>query len=467
MDQTSELRTALCPILYGLHRYGSVSTAIEAYREQLLREIRSIVRKPLPSSTDDDDTGSVTSGIGSTIRKGRKEKSSILAQILRALDAEDAERLFSAIFISIAKTLRRLKTQSSVLLDIACAVGNPDAEDPIQIQSSTIQSHGGAPNVAGNAPMLGILEEIHVALDLPNLLGEAVDASHEMINQILQVRSEQTTGLPLAYFLRYYTLNLFFVNECEAVSGRAGKSLKTIVNGHVQDFIKAHDDSESQTLAQAMDVDTWQDTDFTARDNEILKHIIGCDTSDPPAWTMTCRVWAPLLQKEAEEMRDTEDNIAKGKINGAAIEEETFILPHSAILYLEGISHFPRLMAGIPSMTPAIAVSLISYLQLFDSRCRQLILGAGALRSAGLKNITTTHLARTSQALSFISAVVPHVRNFVRRHAPAGPSGADLTGGFDRIHRAVQEHQDAIYQKLIEIMASSARLLSKKALEVD
>ncbi|CCF38009.1 vacuolar protein sorting-associated protein [Colletotrichum higginsianum] len=125
MDQTSELRTALCPILYGLHRYGSVSTAIEAYREQLLREIRSIVRKPLPSSTDDDDTGSVTSGIGSTIRKGRKEKSSILAQILRALDAEDAERLFSAIFISIAKTLRRLKTQSSVLLDIACAVGIP------------------------------------------------------------------------------------------------------------------------------------------------------------------------------------------------------------------------------------------------------------------------------------------------------------------------------------------------------
>ncbi|TQN63853.1 Vacuolar protein sorting-associated protein 54 [Colletotrichum shisoi] len=201
MNQTSELRTALFPVVYGLHRYGFVSTAIEAYRELLLREVHSIVRKPLPSSTDDDDTGAVTSRIGSTIRGGRKEKSAILAQNLRALDAEEAERLFSTIFITIAETLRRLKTQSSVLLDIACAVGNPDAEDPIQ--SSTIQSHSGAPNAAVDGPTLGILEEMHAALDLPNLLGEAVDASQEMINKILRVRSDQTTGLPLAYFLRY------------------------------------------------------------------------------------------------------------------------------------------------------------------------------------------------------------------------------------------------------------------------
>ncbi|TKW58212.1 Vacuolar protein sorting-associated protein 54 [Colletotrichum tanaceti] len=491
--QTSELRTALFPIVNGLHRYGSVSTAIGAYRQLVLREIRGIVRKPLPSSTDADDTASVdndTSAIsGSTIREGRnntnrtsQEKSSLLARRLSALDAEDAERLLSAIVVPVAETLRRLKAQSSILLDIAWAVGNPDAEDRLQVQSSTIhQSHvRGAPNVAGigNAPrrpMLGILEEMHAALDLPGLLGEAVDASHEMMGKILRVRSEQTAGLPLAYFLRYYALNLLFVNECEAVSGRAGISLKTVVNGHVQDFIQAHGDRESRAFARAMDLDTWQDADFTARDHETLQQILECDTADPPAWTATSRVGAsllllPPLQEETEEMRDAEEdnNTAKGKTRGATIEGETFVLPRSAILCLEGTSRFLRLMAGVPSMTPAIAASLTSYLRLFDSRCRQLILGAGALRSAaGLTNVTTTHLARTSQALSFVSAVVvPRVRDFVRRHAPAG-ADHHLAGGFDEICRAVREHRDAIHRKLVDIMASRARQLSRKALEVD
>jgi len=127
------------------------------------------------------------------------------------------------------------------------------------------------------------IQEMHVALDLPNLLGQAVDVSHEKINKILQVRSEQVISLPLAHFLRYFTLNLFFANECEAISGRAGSSLKTIVNSHIRDFSKAYRDREIQTLAKGMDADNLQERDFTAHDNEILKHILACSTSDPLA----------------------------------------------------------------------------------------------------------------------------------------------------------------------------------------
>ncbi|KAF4973626.1 hypothetical protein FZEAL_9270 [Fusarium zealandicum] len=464
MNQTNELRTALLPNVYGLHRSRCISTAIQVYRELVLREIRKIVRRPLPSSSTDNESVTSASTISGGRSRSNQEKSFILAQNLRALDAEDAERLFLTIFIAVAETLRRLKTQSSILLDIACAIGNPDAEG--SVKSPIVRSPISSPNPAENVSVFDIQEEMHIALDLSNLLGQAVDASHEKINKILRVRSEQTTGLPLAYFLRYYTLNLFFANECEAISGRAGISLKTIVNGHIQDFIKAHGDRENQALAQGMGADTWQDKDFTAKDNEVLKHILECSTSDPPAWTKTCKTWAPPPQKEAKEIHDTEGT-AKDQVRGAIIEEQTFLLPYSAILCLEGVSHFLHLIGGIPSMTPAIAISLVSYLQLFDSRCRQLILGAGALRSAGLKNVTTTHLALTSQALSFISTIIPHIREFVRRHAPSGPASANLMGELDKVRRAFHEHQDGIYQKLVEIMASRARLLSKKALETD
>ena len=110
---------------------------------------------------------------------------------------------------------------------------------------------------------------------------------------------------------------------------------------------------------------------------------------------------------------------ANDKIRSATIDEQKFMLPESAITILHGISAFEQLITGIPSMTQEITQSLLDYLKLFNSRSSQLILGAGATRSAGLKNITTKHLALASQALSFVITLTPHVREFVRRHAQA------------------------------------------------
>lgn len=107
-------------------------------------------------------------------------------------------------------------------------------------------------------------------------------------------------------------------------------------------------------------------------------------------------------------------------------------------------------------MTSDIATAILSYLTLFNSRCTQLILGAGATRSAGLKNITTKHLALAAQALSFISVLIPYIREFIRRHAGTGSSVSVLMGEFDRIRRAYLEHQQSIYDKLVDIMAARA-----------
>ena len=312
---------------------------------------------------------------------------------------------------------------------------------------------------------------MHTAIDLQDLLGRAVDVAHEKINKLLRVRSEQVRGLPFAHFLRYFTLNLLFANECESISGRAGTSLKTIVDGHIKDFIEAHKDREIQTLVQGTGADNWQEKDFTAKNSETLKQILECRISDPPIWTKMSKIWAPLLQEEAEEIDAVEvsetSETAKQKVRSATIEKETFLLPYSAILCLEGISRFLRLIGSIPSRTSDIATSLISYLQIFDSRCRQLVLGAGAMRSAGLKNITTNHLALTSRALSFIATIIPYFREFVQRHAPSSPASTKLVSEFDKVRHALQEHQDSIYQKIVEVMDSRARTLSKKAQQTE
>jgi vacuolar protein sorting-associated protein 54 len=117
-------------------------------------------------------------------------------------------------------------------------------------------------------------------------------------------------------------------------------------------------------------------------------------------------------------------------------------------------------------MSQEVATLLLESLKLFNSRSSQLILGAGATRSAGLKNITTKHLALSSQALSFIVALTPYVREFFRRHLPFSTASHIMTE-FDKVKRLFQEHQNGIHEKLVDIMSGRASMHVKSMKNID
>ncbi|KAL7925508.1 Vps54 domain-containing protein [Trichoderma austrokoningii] len=461
---TEELKAQLLPVMTGLHRAQHIATAATAYREDILREIRNLIRRPLPSSNDDDNMSMMSISTASGGRNlSSQEKSANLARNLRSLDPEDAEALLMKIYIGVTETLRRASTQIKVLLDIASSLSDqPSGSDGLK--SPPIRSPLPSPRQDRQAYIqqpsaFAIQEELHKAIDMGNLLAQAVDLANDKIVKILKVRSEQAVHLPLDLFLRYFNLNLYFSYECEAISGRSCTALKTVVNNHIKDFVQKYRDAEMQKLAQGMESDQWSSKDFTDESSQLLNRILECSTQDIEAWTERSKIWIPYEtpKKLSSDAAVAGTNGAgKEKVRNAIIESEKFVLPNSAILCLDGMGDFLHLIAGIPSMTTDIATSLVAYLQLFNSRCTQLILGAGATRSAGLKNITARHLALASQALAFMATLVPHVREYVRRQAGSGGNVTNLMGEFDKIRRLFQEHQDSIHQKLIEIMRGRA-----------
>ncbi|UNI18851.1 hypothetical protein JDV02_005093 [Purpureocillium takamizusanense] len=465
---TDELKAQLAPSMVGLHRAKHIATAAMAYREAVLRDVRNLIRRPLPSSNDDDAESimSVSTASGGR-QRSNQDKSAALARNLRALDAEDAEDLLMTIYVGVTETLRRLTTQVKVLLDIASSLAAEPNGDGLKSPPVRSPVTSPRPDRFGGNPLGGALElqeELHKALDETSLLTQAVDVANDKIVKVLRVRAEQSTHLPLDLFLRYFTLNLYFANECEAISGRSGTSLKNVVNGHIKEFVQRNRDAEMQKLAQGMESDQWNAKDFTERNTELLDVILESSTQDAPAWTESTKIWVPHQEADTAKHEKTlsePNGTGKDKTRSAVIEAEKFILPISAILALEGVGNFMHLIAGIPSMTTDVASSLIAYLQLFNSRCTQLILGAGARQCAGLKNITTKHLALASQALSFIATVIPHTREFVRRHAGSGAGVSSLMGEFDRVRRLLQEHQDIIHQKLVDIMSGRAAIHAK------
>ncbi|KAK0626622.1 Vps54-like protein-domain-containing protein [Immersiella caudata] len=467
MSSTDHLRSELLSSLAGLQRANHLKAAAETFREAVLREIRNIIRKPLPSSNEDDNESMMSSSTFSGGRqRSQQEKSSILARNLRALDPADAEELLVTVYIGVTETLRRLSTQAKVLLDVASTIGEPSGADGMRsppLKSPPLSPMARQTSAAG----LAAQEEIHRALDISNLLGEGVDVAHDKIVKLLRVRTEQSTHLDLSWFLRYFTLNLHFANECEAISGRSGTTLKTVVNSHIKDFVQFHGDAEKQRLAQGMESDQWNAKDFDDADTAMLNQILQGSTSDASAWSDGTKIWIPHPDTDDEPQLEAKDpdqsnGAAKGKTRSAVIDEEPYTLPNSAVLCMNGMANFLHLVVGIPSMTTDIAASLVGYLQLFNSRCTQLILGAGATRSAGLKNITAKHLALASQALAFIAALVPHVREFIRRHCGSVPTVSTVTGEFDKVRRLLQEHQNSIYDKLVEIMTGRALVAAKK-----
>lgn len=456
------LRSALRASLEGLARSDCVLPATIAYKEAVLREIKSLIRRHLPSSSDDDNESTMSASTQGGKRMTQQEKSSILAQNLRALDAGDAEDMLKNIYSNVGEGLRRLATQVKVLLDVTSSFGSPPTS--AGFRSPQILPASGPENPAGSAPEISstrpriVQEDIQQALDMSNLLGQAVDIAQGQITKILKVRSEQTTQLPLLRFLKYFHLNRLFADECEAVSGRGGTALKTVVNAHIKDFVSQFGHSERQRLVQSMDADRWEAKDFTESDVQILARIQEASTMDIDTWTKACIIWQDRERLTNGEQHTNVDTVngtvpTRDKVRSATLDEQKYILPQSALSVLHGIESFEQLITGIPSMTQEITSSLLEYLKLFNSRSSQLILGAGATRSASLKNITTKHLALASQALSFVAALTPYVREFVRRQPS---SSSQLMTEFDKVKRLYQEHQSGINDKLVDIMGGRA-----------
>lgn len=451
MNMNNELRSKLEIQLNGLARARYTTPAATSFKTAVLREMKALIRQHLPSSSDDDNESMVSVSTHGGRQPTQQEKSSTLARNLRALDSEDAYAMLVGVYSGISECLRRLSVQVKILLDVASGLGNtPPAGVKSPYRSPDPQNAGQGSSVSAMAQ-----DEILQVLDMSSLLGQAVDIAQSQITKVLKVRTEQTSQLPKEDFLKYFTLNRLFADECEAISGRGGTALKTIVGNQIKDFISRFGEGQRHRIVQVMDADRWDSRDFGDPEVTIMNRILDASTKDIEAWVEVSKIWQPEDANAGDKVEVSEpsnpiNGSGKEKVRSAVIDEQKYILPDSAVEIMRSIEEFEYLMANIPSMIQDIAPQLLEVLKLFNSRSSQLILGAGATRSAGLKNITTKHLALSSQALSFVIALVPYVREFVRRHGQSNQVMAE----FDKVKRLFQEHQSGIHEKLVDIMSS-------------
>ncbi|QIX02354.1 hypothetical protein AMS68_007871 [Peltaster fructicola] len=293
-------------------------------------------------------------------------------------------------------------------------------------------------------------DDLTQVLDMSSLLGQAVDTAQTQLSRVLKVRNEQTIRLEKNQFLRYFTLNRLFADECEAISGRSGQALKGVINAQISGFVQVLGQAEVEKIVAKLDVEKWDASDLSAHDDALLARVLGSVEKDAPEWTAAQPIWEPMTT--AVETTEEPNGTAIPATNGAATKPQT----RPAVID-SNRSHTTNIFC-----TPRDFANFQFTIQPADPRRWRDSIGR-------LENITTKHLALSSQALSFVIALVPYQRECIRRHLSAATSapGQAVLAEWDKTKRLFQEHQVGIHDKLVEIMTGRSQTHVKSMLALD
>ncbi|KAJ2392052.1 hypothetical protein GGI05_002781 [Coemansia sp. RSA 2603] len=133
---------------------------------------------------------------------------------------------------------------------------------------------------------------------------------------------------------------------------------------------------------------------------------------------------------------------------------EAFHVVGCSLVLVKSVVEYLQCAVNIPMLVTDVLQRLVEVFKAFNSRTCQVVLGAGAMRSAGLKNISAKHLALASESLSLCMELIPYAKECLRH--VMSPSQEVLLTQLDRTVNDFSNHQGELHRKLVTIMSDRA-----------
>jgi len=290
------------------------------------------------------------------------------------------------------------------------------------------------------------------------------------------VRAEQHSQLILPEFHAIFELIWQFVLASEVLCRKMIVGLRGTAVSQAKAFLVAFHASRITTSAKLVEDEQWAQVEVSADMQHSVGLLVDAAMRDPeefvlPRTELQISLLGPLSPSSNGQVRQPLSPPSTPPISASPsnslppvpsdkpatnarqlyIEDRPyFIVPATLQVLVVLLTDYVKLIVNFPLLTTDTMSRVIEFLKAFNSRTCQVVLGAGAMRSAGLKNITARHLALASQSLSIAIALIPYVREMFRRHLSA--TQAVMLVEFDKLKRDYQEHQHEIHAKLVVIM---------------
>ncbi|THH12041.1 hypothetical protein EW146_g7840 [Bondarzewia mesenterica] len=433
---SAQLRDRLRPLVYGLVKTKCVREAMSEWRGVALGEVKGIIKRHIPSFDPEDEDPKIA-------RKVPYER--VWVSDARLMTHADFLELLRGMYRNFITCIESLQISNNTVLEVL---------------ETTISSGG-------------LIDMPAIQDALLDVLASSAEVANILASKAISVRAEQHSKLELREFVELFNESWSFVVRCEVICRRMIVGLRGVVVGQAKSFLQAFHQSRISQSAKFVEDEQWSQADVPSSLQRIADVLVDSAVHDPHEFILriapavfgpppspltttptlmptlsssSSRPSSPLLSSPRASSPRPISSRPKSPhphINGAATPSP------SKHLRIEERSYF-AVIVNLSLLTTDTMSRVIEFLKAFNSRTCQVVLGAGAMRSAGLKNITAKHLALASQSLSIMIALIPYVRETFRRHL--NPKQAVMLVEFDKLKRDYQEHQNEIHAKLIAIM---------------
>ncbi|TRY86070.1 hypothetical protein DNTS_030167 [Danionella cerebrum] len=302
-----------------------------------------------------------------------------------------------------------------------------------QLHNDTCGSDSASATTESEDVMPSDLELGRVANNAQELLYSASDICHDRCVKVLLIRAKDGSleRLSSSEFVCVSQAVESFLGDCESLCGRRSVSLRGALQSQAQRFLQRFHEERKNKLSLLLDNERWKQAEVPAEFQDLVDSIADGRISLPER----------KLSSGSEDRKPGEF---------LCVDGQTYAVVGTVLLLIRMFLEYCQCVNDIPSITTDILTRLADLLKLFNSRCCQLVLGAGALQLVGLKTITTRNLALASRCLQLVLYFLPVIRVFFESRLQ--PKQYSVLRHFDHITKDYNDHIAEIAAKLVVIM---------------
>jgi vacuolar protein sorting-associated protein 54 len=383
-------------IISGLLRKKNF-TFIDSYKDEAITTIRALIKQLVIEVIASSDAEICLTGAG---------------EEAQSLSLQEWILLLEAATVSLMKLLKRVRLIHDVMLHVT------DASAGKNIEGDEVTF------VADADTFLTVTDHSYIENKLTNLLQSVGNYCHERCANLVSNQSLEQYSGTLEEMEKLTQIVEEFCAGCEEVIGIKSIPLMTALKAQGARFCQKFHGERKSKLSLLLDNERWKPAEVPGEFQKMINHI----TRGNFMWT------------KIEDGPSTATPMLM-------VGEEPYALVGAALILVQIVSEYCRCASHLPIVATQMGRNVIDLLRTFNSRCCQLVLGAGAVHVAGLKMITISNLALVSRALQLVIWLMPQVKNHF--------NSLDATGlnGWLTVEKDFLSHIKEIENKMLMIVA--------------
>jgi vacuolar protein sorting-associated protein 54 len=230
--------------------------------------------------------------------------------------------------------------------------------------------------------------------ELEDSLSDVSELANLQTSRVLNLRAEQHATLDLPSFFNLFETTWNFVVSCEVICRKMFVGLRGAILAQSKEFLSAFHAQRHSLSAKVVEEEMWAPVEVNKVNQDVVNMLVDGAVQDPAC--------LKLAKSTEVDVAINGSSTAPSSPNGSAkpatgskflyIENRTFYAVGATLQVLSVALDYIKVIVNLPVLTLDTMSRMVELLKAFNSRTCQVVLGAGAMRSAGLKNITAKHL---------------------------------------------------------------------------